>query len=629
MATIANLAVKLTANISGFTAGMHRAITPLRQLGASVASTGSKVAALTTAVGGGALVTGVAGLGTWAVKLAADAEQARVSFTTMLGSAEAAKALMAQIQTFAASTPFQTDELVQASKALLAFGVAQDQIIPTMRTLGDLSAGLGIPLGELAEIYGKARVQGRLFAQDVNQLTGRGIPVIQEFAKQFGVTEAKVRELVESGQINFSHLQRALVSLTGEGGKFSGLMAAQSRTVAGLFSTLQDTVTLNLTRIGEVITDKLDLRAALGGITEAISAMASAAMPILEGFIGRLAESGNIGKRAGEIVLTASEWIATGLAYVIDYSQLLVAGFRLMQAGATVAVLGLVKSVDLIGKGIVKLLNLLPGVKLEWTTFFNDLSNDLIIEAGKLTTAAGQAFENFQNGDSADRVSRFFQQVRQNAQQAAQATADAGQTAAQATMKIEQAAATQNEKVGEMLAKLRQQIAEFNMTDAQKLAEEMRRAGATDAQIQEGTGLQAQLDAMEQARKRQEDLQQKARSLAESLATPMERYEQTIGELNDMLSAGAIGWELYAKGVQKARQELESTGGEIQSPDAMQVGTAQAQRFVWDMTTGQQRLTRDEIPRKQLAEAQESTRLLERIEANTKSGGGTLTVLDM
>ena len=125
----------------------------------------------------GALVAGVGALAVSMVKLAADAEQAEVAFTTMLGSLGQAKALMGEIQQFAATTPFNTTELVSASKSLLAFGVAQDQIIPTMRTLGDVSAGLGINVRDLAEIYGKARVQGRLMSEDINQLTGRGIPV--------------------------------------------------------------------------------------------------------------------------------------------------------------------------------------------------------------------------------------------------------------------------------------------------------------------------------------------------------------------------------------------------------------------------------------------------------------------
>ncbi|HEX8309941.1 MAG TPA: tape measure protein, partial [Chthoniobacteraceae bacterium] len=88
--------------------------------------------------------------------------------------------------------------------------------------------------------YGKAKVQGRLFAEDINQLTGRGIPIIGEFAKQFGVAESEVKKLVESGAIGFSNLEQAFKSLTGEGGKFFGMMEQQSGTLQGKVSTFND-----------------------------------------------------------------------------------------------------------------------------------------------------------------------------------------------------------------------------------------------------------------------------------------------------------------------------------------------------------------------------------------------------
>ncbi|CAB4151475.1 Phage tail tape measure protein [uncultured Caudovirales phage] len=185
------------------------------------------------------------------VKAGASFEQTTVAFTTMLGSADKAKELLKELSEFAASTPFQLPELENASKSLLAFGFSQKQIIPTMRQLGDVASLLNIPLGDLSEIYGKARVSGRLFAEDVNQLTGRGIPVIAEFAKQFGVTEDKVKGLVEAGVIGFSNLETAIASMTSEGGQFFGGMKAQSETLAGLWSTLSDELGAVARTIGE------------------------------------------------------------------------------------------------------------------------------------------------------------------------------------------------------------------------------------------------------------------------------------------------------------------------------------------------------------------------------------------
>ena len=218
--------------------------------------------ALTAAFGGISIGVGL--------KLAAEFEAAQVSFQTMLGDADKAKNLMKELEAFAASTPFQFPELIGAGRSLLAFGTDAKDVIPELRTLGDLSAGLNIPIRELSEIYGKARVQGRLFMEDINQLTGRGIPIIGELAKQFGVTQGEVRELVSAGRVEFGHLQTAFRDLTAEGSKFGGGMAAQSKTLAGLWSTFKDNVSAQLRAVGVVLVEQLDLKSVLAGVTTGI-----------------------------------------------------------------------------------------------------------------------------------------------------------------------------------------------------------------------------------------------------------------------------------------------------------------------------------------------------------------------
>jgi tape measure domain-containing protein len=187
---------------------------------------------------------GLAGLLAIAAKrsitLAASQEQLAVAFETMLGSGEKAKTLLADIEALGAATPFQYEDLATAGKSLLAFGIGADDIVGTLSRLGDVASGLNIPIGDLAEIYGKARVQGRLFAEDINQLTGRGIPIIAQLAKQFGIAESEVKKLVESGRVGFGNLETAIEAMTNEGGQFFGMMQKQSQTLNGLISTLKD-----------------------------------------------------------------------------------------------------------------------------------------------------------------------------------------------------------------------------------------------------------------------------------------------------------------------------------------------------------------------------------------------------
>jgi Tape measure protein len=185
------------------------------------------------------------------VKLAAQNEQTAISFEVLTGSAEAGRALMAEIREFAEATPYGSAEIANAAKQLLAFGVGARDAVPTMRRLGDVSAALNIPLGEMAYLYGTTRVQGRLFTQDLNQFTSRGIPLIGELAKQFGVAESEVKSLVESGAVGFPEVEKAIAAMTSEGGRFFGMMDRQSQSAMGLWSTLQDTIDSVKRSLGE------------------------------------------------------------------------------------------------------------------------------------------------------------------------------------------------------------------------------------------------------------------------------------------------------------------------------------------------------------------------------------------
>jgi len=102
-------------------------------------------------------------------------EQTKAAFTTMIGDAAKAEATLARLRELGAQTPFEFPELADAGRKLIAFGESADTVPDTLRRIGDISAGVQAPIDEIAELYGKARVQGRLFAEDINQLTGRGI----------------------------------------------------------------------------------------------------------------------------------------------------------------------------------------------------------------------------------------------------------------------------------------------------------------------------------------------------------------------------------------------------------------------------------------------------------------------
>lgn len=178
-------------------------------------------------------------------------QQLEVAFTTMLGSSEKANVLMAQLIETAVKTPFELRDVADGARQLLAYGFAAEDVNQTLIRLGDIAAGLSIPLGDLIYVYGTTMTQGRLYTRDLLQFTTRGIPMIDELAKQLGVGKSEVQGLVEAGRVGFPEVQKVIESLTNEGGKFGGLMEAQSKTITGQISNIKDSFFIMLNDIGK------------------------------------------------------------------------------------------------------------------------------------------------------------------------------------------------------------------------------------------------------------------------------------------------------------------------------------------------------------------------------------------
>lgn len=207
----------------------------------------------TLAIGAGVVAGALGAIGVSALKASGQFEQWNIAFTTMLGSQSKATKLMNEIKSFAAKTPFELPGLVESSKQLLAFGFAADEIIPNMKVLGDIAAGVGVPVGQLANVFGQVKLAGRLMGQDLLQFTNAGVPLISALAKNLGVTEGEIKKMVEAGKIGFPEVQKALTGMTTEGGKFFNLMDAQSKSFDGIISNIKDNIGQFLTGLGDAL----------------------------------------------------------------------------------------------------------------------------------------------------------------------------------------------------------------------------------------------------------------------------------------------------------------------------------------------------------------------------------------
>ena len=262
--TISSLNVILGATVAPFTRAFGAAETSATSLMGKLSEVGSTILTLTGAGLAFGAIRDVFGSVASSLSLTSQLEQNAVAFETMFRSADTAKVVMSQLQAFAAETPFEFPELASAAKLLVAFGTSADQVVPTLRQLGDLAAGVGKPVGELAAIFGKVQVAGKLTGETLQQFNEHGIPLIASLSTKLGVAQSEIAKLVSDGKIGFADVQGALKGLTSTGGQFAGMMEKQSHTLGGLWSTLSDNISMTLAGVTQTLIDAFGIKPALG-----------------------------------------------------------------------------------------------------------------------------------------------------------------------------------------------------------------------------------------------------------------------------------------------------------------------------------------------------------------------------
>ena len=174
--------------------------------------------------------------------VAAEFEQITIAFETMLGSVQETKELLADLVKFAAETPFQLPGILSAARGLVTFGERGDELLETLKILGNAAAGAGSNFSELALIFNQIRGVGKLLTQDFRQLASRGVISLADIAKHFNISQAAAQGMMTAGQISFKAVRDILKGLQGEGGRFQDLMEKMSLSFSGVFSTLKDNI---------------------------------------------------------------------------------------------------------------------------------------------------------------------------------------------------------------------------------------------------------------------------------------------------------------------------------------------------------------------------------------------------
>lgn len=250
----------------------------LQGFGRSLADVGGKLTTGITLP----LATATAGVGAFALSTASAAETTEISFTTMLGSAEAARDMMDELSDFAAHTPFELSGLQTATRQLLAYGFTAEDVIPMLTAVGDATAALGTGQAGIESVtraLGQMQTRGKVSAEEMLQLTEAGIPAWEYLAEAIGTDTAGAMQAVTDGAVSASQGIQAITQ--GMEQDFGGMMESQSKTVAGLMSNLTDAIQQPLMELRD--TDAYaDFADALEDVVDAAGPFVESLLPHLE-----------------------------------------------------------------------------------------------------------------------------------------------------------------------------------------------------------------------------------------------------------------------------------------------------------------------------------------------------------
>lgn len=305
--------------------GIQGRLRKLEQAGAPVADVGQQMGggfnfaagaagALKTALGALGIASFTAGalkavgalkeFGAGCISAAAEMEAYQTRFATLLGDSDKAQSHFSKLRKYAADTPFELAGIAKASTALLAFGVKAEESMEILRMLGDVAAGSGGNLEELAQIYGKANTIGKLDTVDFNQLGNRGLDLRSAIGARDGISTKQVQKNIEAGEYSVKDLLYTLKQATSEGGLFFGATENSSKTLKGQWATLTDNVEELKSSLGEVLVPEVKRLLELG-----VDLVNKWGKPMVQGFIVAEQTIRSIWRGATEIGGVLAKWV--------------------------------------------------------------------------------------------------------------------------------------------------------------------------------------------------------------------------------------------------------------------------------------------------------------------------------
>jgi|GEM_PF-3821205 len=553
------------------------------------------------------------------LKLAAANEAAAVSFSVLLGSADKAKKMIADLKAYGAATPFEFTDLQDAAKTLLSFGVAAESVMPSLDQLANVAQGDANKLKSLALVFGQVSANSKLTGGDLLQFINVGWNPLNEIIKVTGETMGEVRDRMSKGEVSFREVAAALKAATSEGGLFYQMNDKQGKTLLGLWSGLQDNISNFLADIGDAIAKAFDLKKVTADMTSFVQNMSATLIPTIVSGLQTVADLGKGLSQLGETIVGLTPTIAglSGAALGAYTMMKTITVATWLWNTASVALLGSVQGVTLANiaqmaanTGYVVLTTGMTVAQNLFTasTWKNVAAQTALlllspkgwailagaaIAGGVAYYAVSKAMKSSQ--EEADKLANSQNDLAAKTSEATKANDAAAKAAEQLAIKNEAAAKAAaelkkkqeelNKEAKDLVTSLEDEIRYFGLTSEQAKIAKLADEGANQELVNKARHLQAVLDNMnavkdaaEAQRKAEEDaakaakqaaedqiksLKDRAKALYEDTRTPLEKYEEKIAEIRKLMNTRdekgnfILDKDTAKRAAEKAKAELD------------------------------------------------------------------------
>ena len=250
-------------------------------------------------------VTAALDLSSQIVDLTRQRELMEKSFEVMFGGVDTAQQKIKEFNEYAIFSPYAFDGIAKGAQTLSAFGTKTEDLLPTIRMIGDVAAGNAQRFDSLILAFAQASSAGRLMGQDLLQMINGGFNPLQVIAEQTGKSMLALKKDMEKGLISFDMVTDAFKSATSEGGKFYGMTTKMADSIEAAKSTFESAWVEKQIEWGKAAGDNIQTMYEFGTIA------VENADTIAKAFAGLIATVGTY--KAAMIALSAYETTHAGI----------------------------------------------------------------------------------------------------------------------------------------------------------------------------------------------------------------------------------------------------------------------------------------------------------------------------